>query len=122
MAWKAVGKTNLPLTGDDRDWDGDSAKDAIFDWAGWPDDKHPEKAKQAFFAVEDEEADEKQSYKLPFATIVGGELKAVPRGIQAVAVVLEGGRGGVDLPDDVVDDVRAKVEAYYEEMGDEVPW
>jgi hypothetical protein len=66
--------------------------------------------------------DEKQSYKLPFATVVAGGLQAVPRGIQAVAVVLEGGRGGVELPDAVISDVRSKVESYYEKMGDEVPW
>lgn len=122
MGWQVAGKTDLPLTSDDRDWDGDDAKDAIFRWAGWPDEKDPQKAKRAFFAVDDGEEDQKKSYKLPFATVIDGELKAVPRGLQAVAVVLEGGRGGVDLPDDVISDVRTKVESYYRKMGEEVPW
>jgi hypothetical protein len=122
MAWKASGKTDLPLAGDDRDWDGDSAEDAIFKWAGWPDDKDPAKARQGFFAYDDAEADEKESYKLPFATLIGGKLTAVPEGIHAVANVLEGGRGGVDLPRDVIDGVRDKVEKYYKEMGEQVPW
>ena len=122
MTWKASGKTDLPLAGDEREWDGDEAEDAIFKWAGWPDDKDPKKARQAFFAYNDGAGELKGSYKLPFATIIGGNLKAVPRGIHAVAVVLEGGRGGVDLPKDVIADVRDKVEKYYKKMGEEVPW
>ncbi len=122
MAWKASGKTDLPLADDDRDWDGDAAKAAIFKWAGWPDDPDPLKARQGFFAYDDDDGEEKQSYKLPFATVSGGKLKAVPAGIHAVAVVLEGGRGGVDLPRDVIADVRGKVEKYYNKMDEEVPW
>lgn len=122
MAWKASGKTDLPLAGDDRDWDGDDAEDAIFKWAGWPEDKDPEKARQAFFAYDDDDGELKKNYKLPFATIIDGKLKAVPSGIHAVAVVLEGGRGGVDLPGDVIADIRDKVEKYYKKMDEEVPW
>jgi hypothetical protein len=122
MAWKASGKTDLPLAADDRDWDGDAAEDAIFKWAGWPDDEDGQKARQGFFAYDDSDPTLKKSYKLPFATVIDGKLKAVANGIHAVAVVLEGGRGGVDLPDDVIADVRDKVEAYYKKMGEEVPW
>lgn len=122
MAWKASGKMDLPLTRDGREWDGEEAKAAIFKWAGWPDNPQPTKARQAFFTYDDAATDEKQSYKLPFATLVSGELKAVPHAIQAVAAVLEGGRGGVDLPGDVISDVRGKVEKYYKKMGEDTPW
>jgi hypothetical protein len=122
MAWKASGKMDLPLTKADRGWDGDEARAAIFKWAGWPDDPDPVKARRAFFAYDDDDDKEKQSYKLPFATIVGGELKAVPHALHAVAVVLEGGRGGVDLPRNVIAGVRRKVETYYRKMGKGIPW
>lgn len=122
MAWKAGGKTDLPLADDEREWDGDEAEDALFERAGWPDDEDGEKAREGFFAYNDEDPTLKKNYKLPFATVIDGELKAVPSGIHAVAVVLEGGRGGVDLPEDVIDDIRDKVEAYYEKMGEEAPW
>lgn len=121
MAWKATGDTDLALA-EDQDWDGDNAADQVFEWAGWPDDEDPDKAKRGFFVMKDDEDTEKESYKLPFAVVIDGELKAVPAGVEAVANVLEGGRGGVDLPDDVVSDVRAKVESYYEKMGKEAPW
>lgn len=122
MAWKASGKRDLPLAGDDREWNGDAAEDAIFAWAGWPDNEDPPKARQAFFAYDDSEPKLKKSYKLPFAIVRDGQLQAVPHALYAVASVLEGGRGGVDLPDNVIDDVRDNVEAYYERMGEEVPW
>ena len=121
MAWKATGSTDLPLA-DQEDWDGDAAEDQIFEWAGWPDNENPDKAKKGFFAMKDDEGKEKQSYKLPFAIVTDGDLKAVPAGVEAVANVLEGGRGGVDLPDDVISDVRTKVEGYYRKMNQEVPW
>ncbi len=122
MTWKASGKMDLPLTRDSREWDGDEARAAIFKWAGWPNDPQPTKARQAFFAYDDNATDEKGSYKLPFATIVSGELKAVPHALHAVAAVLEGGRGGVDLPRTVISDVRGKVEKYYAKMDEEAPW
>jgi hypothetical protein len=122
MTWKASGKTDLPLAPDTRDWDGDEARAAVFKWAGWPDDPNPAKARRAFFAHDDAEPTQKESYKLPFATVIDGRLKAVPAGLHAVAVVLEGGRGGVDLPRDVIASVRRKVEGYYKKMDEEVPW
>lgn len=122
MAWKASGKMDLRLADDGREWDGDAAEDAIFEWAGWPDDENPEKAKQGFFAYDDSDGTLKKSYKLPFATLIDGELTAVPHALYAVASVLEGGRGGVDLPGDVISDIRDKVEAYYRKMGEEAPW
>lgn len=121
MAWKASGSTDLALT-DNRDWDGDQAEDQIFDWAGWPDNEDPDKASRGFFAAKDGEGTEKQSYKLPFAIVIDGELRAVPAGVEAVANVLEGGRGGVDLPNDVISDIRSKVESYYKKMGRDTPW
>jgi hypothetical protein len=54
--------------------------------------------------------------------VIGGELKAVPRGIMAVANVVEGGRGGADIPDSVMESVKRKVSTYYREMGDDPPW
>lgn len=122
MSWKASGKASLPLADREREWDGDAARERIFKWAGWDDNPQPDKARQAFFAYDDSDGDEKGSYKLPFADVIGGELKAVPRGIFAVAQVLEGARGGVDLPKSVQSDIRDKVEKYYKKIGDEPPW
>lgn len=122
MAWKANGNMDLPLAERDREWDGDEARERVFTWAGWEEDPDPEKARQAFFAYDDEHPEHKHSYKLPFADIIDGQLRAVPRGVFAAAAVLEGARGGVELPDDVIREVRQKVEHYYHRLGEEPPW
>jgi hypothetical protein len=122
MTWKASGTTELPLADREREWDGDAARKRIFKWAGWDDAPKTSKARRAFFAYDNDDTSEKGSYKLPYADIIGGELKAVPRAIFAVAQVLEGARGGVDLPDSVISATRKRVEKYYKKMGEEAPW
>lgn len=122
MPWKASGATDLPLADPDRDWDGEAATDSMFEWAGEGDAFEPHRVRLGHFAYNTDDAEIESGYKLPFAHVIDGELRAVPRGIYAVAGVLEGARGGVDLPDDVKRDIRKKVETYYERMGEDVPW
>lgn len=120
--WKVSGAEDLPLAADDREWDGDEATDNIFEWATDGDEVDPKKVQKGHFAYNADEPDEQESYKLPFADVIDGELKAVPSALHAVAAVLEGSRGGVDLPDDVKKKVRDKVQKYYDKMGEKVPW
>jgi hypothetical protein len=54
MAWKAGGEAGLPLASRGREWDGDEARERIFKWAGG-DKLDPKKARQAFFAYDDTE-------------------------------------------------------------------
>ncbi len=123
MTWKVCGDTDLPLADRDRDWDGDKATASIFRQADWDGEKPDrELVRRGFFAYDDEEPGNKTAYKLPFAMVIGGHLKAVPRGIFSVAQVLEGARGGVDLPEQVKDAIRRKVAHYYKALGEEPPW
>lgn len=122
MTWKASGSTSLPLGDRDREWDQEGARDRIFKWAGWEEGPKPSKARQAFLAYDDDTPTNLTSYKLPFADIVGGELKAMPRGIFAVAQMLRGARDGVGVPEDVLRSARRKVTTYYHKMGEDAPW
>ncbi len=54
--------------------------------------------------------------------MIDGELKAVPRAVMSAAQVLNGARGGVDLPAKDVSAVKRDVERYYEKMGEEAPF
>ena len=86
MAWKLGGATNLPLGDRGKEWDEQAARDRIFRWAGWEDHPNPKQAQKAFFAYEDDSPTNLTAYKLPFADVVGGELKAMPRGLFAARI------------------------------------
>lgn len=122
MAWKATGSTALALGERNRAWNQEAARKRIFRCAGWADNPHPAKARRAFFASDDTEPENLTAYKLPFADVVGGELKAMPRGLFAVAQMLRGARDGVDLPESVLRSVRQKVTTYYRKLGEHAPW
>jgi hypothetical protein len=91
------------------------------EWVGWGRKPDPEKARRAFFVYNEAELGNKTAYKLPFAEVIDEKLMTVPRGIFAVAQVIEGARGGVDLPKAVSDQVRRKVTSYYQ-MNETPPW
>ena len=115
----ASGSTSLDLGPRDETWDAGAAKKAL-DPSDYP--------KAAFWR--DPQGDPKTlaAYKLWFADPSGG-LHAVWAGVTAVAAVLQGGRGGVNIPEGDVAGVKRKVEAYYakarDKYGDdsiEAPW
>jgi len=122
MAWKPSGATNVVLGDRDREWDSDQARKHIFEWAGWEDHPNSDKAKKAFFAYDDETPTNLTAYKMPFADVIDGELKAMPRGLFAVAQLLQGSRDGVDLPESVLKSIRRKVTIYYRKIDENAPW
>lgn len=95
-------------------WDGPAAQERIFEWAGFngnsPD---PAKAKQAFLAWDHHNPNLKGSYKLPFADIVGDDLKALKGGIDAAASRLP----DTDIPADVKQKGRDVLDAYETRMN-----
>jgi hypothetical protein len=112
---------NLPLADRGRRWDRDAAERRVRRWAKAAD--RPNAAyRRAFLWHDPEKAGEFTAYKLPIGDIVDGELEAVPQAVMAVARVLEGARGGVDLPAGDVGSVRRCVERYYRKMGEDAPW
>ena len=62
------------------------------------------------------------AYKLLIADVVGGKLQAVPRAVMAAGAVMQGSRGGVDLPKDDIPRVKSYLAKYYKKMGDSAPW
>ncbi|MBF0686400.1 MAG: hypothetical protein IR158_01350, partial [Cellulomonas sp.] len=71
------------------------------------------------------DADRKENftaYKLLIADVVDGDLVAVPRGVFAAAAVMQGSRGGVDLPGKDRDRVRSHLAKYYARLDETPPW
>ena len=62
------------------------------------------------------------AYKLLIADAIDGKVYAVPRGIMAAGNVMQGSRGGVDLPKQDIDRVKSHLAKYYKKMGEDAPW
>jgi hypothetical protein len=54
--------------------------------------------------------------------VIDGKLRAVPRGVMAAGNVMQGARGGVDIPDRDVDRVKSHLAKYYRKMDRTPPW
>lgn len=76
-------------------WDSGAALGRVSDWAGSDMAKY---ARAFLWRDPNMDATQKGAYKLPIADIIEGRLTIVPRAVNAVASVLGGGRGGVDIP------------------------
>jgi HK97 family phage prohead protease len=81
--WTCGAARDLPLDPSEA-WDGAAAEAAIFEHAGG-DDFNPAVARKGFLAYDASAPSLRGSYKLPFAHVVDGELKAVKGGIRAAA-------------------------------------
>lgn len=99
------GWASMPVADESTPWSGDKARAALWQWA----DGDFRKYRKGFLWWDQSAPDQRNSYKLPIATITGGRLELVPRAVNAVAQVLAGARGGVDIPDDDMDAVEAVV-------------
>jgi hypothetical protein len=54
--------------------------------------------------------------------VVDGKLVAVPRAVHAAAAVMQGSRGGIDLPDKDIDRVKSHLAKYYAKLDETPPW
>ena len=112
----ATGAAGLPFAARDASWDAAAADKRVQAWAGG-ENMDWAKYGKAFFYVDEADKEKLGSYKLQFADIIDGELKAVPKAIFAVAGILNGARGGVDIPADEQEAIKGKVAAYYSAMA-----
>jgi len=112
---------DLPLADRDREWDGDAAEKRIRRWADAEDEPN-EKYREAHVWYDADHKDNFTAYKLLIADVVDGKVRAVPRGVMAAGNVMQGARGGVDLPGNDIERVKRHLAKYYEKMGDSAPW
>lgn len=112
--WKVGAARDLPI--DDADtWDGAAAARRMLVAAGFDGD-HPDgsKAARGFLIHDAANPELRGSYKLPFADIVGGELKAVKAGISAA----KGRLDQTDAPATVLAEAKAVIDAYEKRIDD----
>lgn len=112
---------DLPMADRDREWDGDAAERRVRQWAGAEDGPN-ERYRDAHVWYDAEKKENFTAYKLLIADVVDGRLVAVPRGVMAAGNVMQGSRGGVDLPEKDIDRVKSHLAKYYAKMDDRAPW
>jgi hypothetical protein len=112
---------DLPMADRDREWDGDAAESRVRRWADAEDGPN-EKYRDAHVWYDADNKDNFTAYKLLIADVVDGKLQAVPRGVMAAGNVMQGARGGVDIPESDAERVRNHLAKYYAKMDDEAPW
>lgn len=117
---KGALKSSLPV-GPDNAWDSGAAESRVRNWADAQDGPNSQYAR-AFLWVDAAAKDKFGSYKLQIGDVVDGKLVAIPRAIFAVAAVLQGGRGGVDIPESDQASIKRTVSAYYKKMDKVAPW
>jgi hypothetical protein len=112
---------DLPMADRKRPWNGTEAEKRVRRWAeaqDAPNSRH----RQAHVWYDKDKKEEFTGYKLLIADVVDGELTVVPRGVMAAAAVMQGSRGGVDLPSTDITRVRNHLAKYYKKMDDAAPW
>jgi hypothetical protein len=112
---------DLPVTDRDREWDGAEAEKRVRIWAKATDEPN-EKYRNAHVFYDGDEKQNFTAYKLLIADVVNGRLVAVPRGVMAAGAVMQGSRGGVDVPKGVIDRIKSHLAKYYRKMDDTPPW
>lgn len=112
---------DLPLAARDRAWDGAAAEKRVRKWAGAQEEPNA-KYRDAHVWYDADSKDNFTAYKLLIADVVSGKLVAVPRGVMAAGAIMDGARGGVDLPRGDISRVKGHLAKYYTKMGDEPPW
>lgn len=114
---------NYPLAPRDRAWDADAAEDRIRRWAGGPDKENMDwgKYRSCFLWYDSEDPENFTSYKLLYCDIIDGEPHVVFRALAAIIAVLNGGRGGVDIPESDREGVYREAAKQYRRFDEEPP-
>lgn len=112
---------DLPLAERGRSWDGDAAEKRVRKFTD-AEDGPTEQYRKAHVWYDGDKKENFTAYKLLIADVVGGKLVAIPRAIMAAGAVMDGSRGGIDIPHADIDRVKSHLAKYYAKMGDTPPW
>lgn len=112
---------DFPLAPRDREWDGAAAEKRVRAWADAEDKPNP-RYRDAHIWYDADSTQNFTAYKLLFTDIVNGRQVAVPRAIMAAGNIMQGSRGGIDLPESDITRVKNHLAKYYKKMAETAPW
>lgn len=118
---KICGSKSLPTSDKGGSWDGGAADKRMRKNSGGPkkEDVNWSTYAKGFVYVDPDNDDNFSGYKLPFADVIDGELRAVWGGVNAAMGAINGARGGVKG----VDRKKAYnfLKSYYKKFDEEPP-
>jgi hypothetical protein len=122
-AARREGFSDMPVAPADRDWDGDAAAERLASQCGVNEEDANAEAWNCYaggFLYRDDEADAatKSAYKLGVVDVIDGRKTLVPRAVFAVAGVLQGARGGADIPSDQQDEIKSITAGLYDRINE----
>lgn len=112
---------DLPVAESNRRWSRTGADKRVRKWASaeeGPNDKY----RKAFVWYDSDQKDNFGGHKFQIADVVDGKLTVVARAITSAAGVVQGARGGTDLPQSEIRKVKSHLARYYKKMGERPPW
>lgn len=112
---------DLPLADRRRKWDGAAAEKRVRKWAGAQEAPN-QKYRGAHVWYDSANKSNFTAHKLLIADVIGGELKVVPRGVMIAGAIMNGARGGIDLPKADIPRVKSHLAKYYKKMDEAPPW
>lgn len=118
---KTVSNVSLPVHDDTgRAWDKAAAEKRIRSWAG-AEEAPNAKYRRAFCWYDSANEDNFTAYKLLIADVFNGEPQVVFKAVAAAMAVLNGGRGGLNIPDSERQGVYNILARYYRKFDQEPP-
>ncbi|SDH39867.1 hypothetical protein SAMN05421505_11544 [Sinosporangium album] len=106
---------DLPLADRDRKWDGTAAEKHVRQWADAEDE--PDAAyRNAHVWYDGDNPENFGSCKLLIADVIDGRLEAVPRAVMAAGNIMQGARGGIDLPQGDIEGVKKHLARCYSKV------
>lgn len=116
-----TGSTDLPVADRNRSWDGDAARQRIFELFTGDGGEVDTSGVARAFLWHDPDSDDSQSpegWKLPYADVLNGHLEIVPAAVLALA----GGRGvgAADVPEEIQGRLQARVCQLYDRVRREL--
>lgn len=117
MVASVTGSVDLPVAPRGTEWDGDAAARRVIDWA----DGACARIERAFMWRDDsvEDCTQRNAWKLGVADVIDGTLAIIPKGVSAAIGAVNGARGGVDIPENEINDVRARLEEVRTHVSEE---
>jgi len=107
--------TDLPVIERD-DWDGDAARERILRWAGYETEAEEDVRNEALdraarlFLFRRDESATQDDLVAPCGDIVDGEPRLVTSGLRFALAAVNGARGGIDAPDELLEQARRAIE------------